>query len=386
MSFPDVATLALCSILASTAFGFVFTVLWLRNRSAWHFAYWAASSLIYGLTLLTLGLMPSGSLVLVTMLYALLGLSNVLPAAGVMALEGKPVLRAWMVGPLLAAATGHALPALLSMWGWIQPQRVWQTVGDAGGLSIALGLPGAILAFGSGAAASAGRRMAGIAMLGYLPAYMLSIAGEFMVLPGTQLVALMGTLSDQVLLGVLNLGLLAVPAERVQRQLREIALKDALTGCWNRAGLATLTPACFITGLSVLALDVDHFKLINDRHGHAAGDEVLGFIGAEARTLAIGFGAQVVRQGGDEFIVLLPANLIEPGHFATLLKNRLGTRIMRGGAWSVSIGIATVRAEDRTLDEAIARADVALYRAKASRRPPPMHAGAANAPLLTLAG
>lgn len=385
MSFPDVTTLALCSILASTAFGFVFTMLWLRNRSAWHFACWAASSLIYGLTLVSLGLMPTGSLALVTALYVLLGLSNVLPFAGVMALEGKPVLRAWMVVPLLTAAIGHALPTLLGMMGWIQPQRVWQTVGDAGGLSIALGLPGALLAFGKGAAASAGRRMAGIAMLGYLPAYMLSIAGEFMVLPGTQLVALMGTLSDQVLLGVLNLGLLAIPVERVQRQLRDIALKDALTGCWNRAGLATLIPSCFIADTSVLALDVDHFKLINDRHGHAAGDEVLSFIGAEAQTLASGFGAQVVRQGGDEFIVLLPGNRIEPGHFATLLQNRLGMRMMRGGAWSISIGIATVRAADRTLDDAIARADVALYQAKA-RRTQTLHTDASNAPLLSLAG
>lgn len=366
MNIPDVDTLRLCSILASSSFGFVFAVLWCRNRAAVHFAIWAMASLLYGGGMLIFGLLPSQSAILTILAFATLGLTNVLPLAGVLALEDRCFVRPWMAIPIISAALGHALPIWLVAGGWLGAQSAWQVVGDATGLLIAMAVPAALLAFGPGARASAGRRMAGIAMLCYLPAYILSIAGEFLIVPETELVALLATLSDQVLLGVLNLGLLAIPVEQVQRQLRDAALRDPLTGCWNRGGLAMLAPAHCKLGDAVLAMDVDRFKQVNDGHGHAAGDAVLAFIGSEARDIATSVGAQVVRQGGDEFLILIPARE-DPMTFGSLLQERLKNGKILGGAWSVSLGIATVRAADTSLAETIDRADAALYQAKATR-------------------
>jgi diguanylate cyclase (GGDEF)-like protein len=384
MHFPDVDTLRLCSILASSAFGFVFAVLWLRNRAALHFAIWASSSLLYGGGMVIFGLVPSGSLAMMSIAFGVLALTNVLPLAGVLALEGQRIVRPWMALPILSAAFGHALPSVLALASSSDPPPIWQTIGDASGLMIGIGIPGLVLAFGKGAATSAGRRMAGVAMLCYVPAYMLSIAGEFLILPSAQLVPLLAMLSDQVLLGVLNLGLLAIPVELVQRQLRDAALRDALTGCWNRGGLAKLEPAFHQPGVAVLALDVDRFKQINDCHGHAAGDGVLAFIGSEARDLATGVRGQVVRLGGDEFIILIPGGSKEPASFAELLQERLAAGSVLASVWSVSIGIATRRASDTSLAETIARADGALYQAKHRRRKSPPRR-AAGAPIFALA-
>ena len=383
MTFPDVNTLRLCSILASTAFGIVFATLWLRNQAALHFALWASSSLIYAGGMAALGFLLGGPLVLVCFAYAVLGLTNVLPLGGVLALEGKPPWQLWMVIPIVSAACGHALPALLTQFGWIAPQPAWQTMGDATGLMVAMGIPGLVLTFGAGAADSAGRRMAGIALLCYLPAYGLSILGEFLVLPGTQLIALLSMLSDQVLLGVLNLGLLAIPIEQAQRQLRDAALRDPLTGCWNRGGLALLAQAFLKPGAAVLAFDVDRFKQINDRYGHAAGDDVLAFIGSETRDLASAHDAQVVRLGGDEFVILLPMGRHDPSQFADLLQDRLASGGAIGDALSVSLGIATVRASDLSLSETIARADAALYLVKRTKTQPLARHSLGKAPVLT---
>jgi diguanylate cyclase (GGDEF)-like protein len=385
MSFPDVATLRLCSTLASTAFGFVFAVLWLRNRNATHFGLWALSSLIYGLGMLVFALAPDAPRIAVV-LFGLLAFSNMLPLAGVYAMEHKRVVRAWMAIPIFSAVAGHVLPVLLVDAGSIAARGEWQAVGDAVGLAIGIGVPGWALAFGQGARASAGRRLAGAAMLCYLPAYMFSIVGEFWALPGKELVALTAMLSDQILLGILNLGLLAIPVEQVQRQLRDAALKDALTGCWNRAGLTFLTSSYFLPRAAVLALDVDCFKQINDRFGHAAGDEVLAFLGREARLLGAAFDAEVIRQGGDEFIVVLPPGVGEAEHYAALLQDRLATHTALDSPWSVSLGIAMVRGNDASLDDAIARADIALYQAKESSRGQRSLRGTPGiAPLLTLA-
>lgn len=382
MTLPDVATLRLCSILASTSFGFVFVVLWLRNRKAIHFAMWGASSLIYGVGILLFALNPHGSLAFYTALYGLLGLTNVMPLAGVRLLEDRPPLRPWMAVCALTPALGHALPVWLLNAGWSQHHHTLQAVGDAGGLSVAIAWPGAMLAFGRGACDSVGRRMAGFAMLGYLPGYMISILGEFLLLPGIESLALTGMLSDQILLGVLNLGLLAIPIERVQKHLREAAFHDALTGCWNRAGLAMLAPSYLHNGAIVIVIDVDHFKQINDRYGHAAGDEVLVRIAQEARDLSAIFGGQAVRLGGDEFVILLPAASESLSPVATVLQHRLSAASMLGLGWSVSLGTAIVGYADASLSEPIARADTALYEAKASR---PFNGGEKGVMFLPLA-
>lgn len=369
---PDVDTLRLCSILASTAFGVVFTTLWLRSRSDLHFALWGLSSLIYASIILAFALMAAPSQFVVTILFSIFGLTDILAVAGVRLLDDRRPFARWMALPVACPALGHGVPAALASLGWIEANGLWQAVGDASGLALAMGMCGIALAFDKGTGHSSGRRMAGMALLGYLPAYAGSIVVTVWAVPGGEWVALLAMLSDQVLLGILNLGLLAIPIEQVQRQLRDTALRDPLTGTWNRAGLDQMSERFSLPGATAVALDVDHFKTINDRFGHAAGDEVLVIIGHEARALAGDFLGQVARLGGDEFVVLLP-----PGQdaraFAEMLDARLRTAGGDGSGWSVSMGIGDVPAEampagDASLIGAIRRADEALYEAKARGR------------------
>jgi diguanylate cyclase (GGDEF)-like protein len=367
MHLPDVDTLRLCSILASSAFGLVFVTLWLRSRADRHFGLWGMSSLLYGAVIQGYWMTPAGSTLVILALYALLGVTNVLCVAGARVLDGAPAFRAWMVLPIAGTALGHGLPLGLAALGIVTPDGIWQTVGDALGLAVSMSLCGAVLGFGPGAARYSGRRMAGMAMLAYVPAYVLSIVFALWSLPGSAWVALLAMLSDQVLLGVLNLGLLAIPVEQVQRQLRDAALRDPLTGTWNRAGLDRMAPRFVTPGAAAIALDVDHFKAINDRFGHAAGDEVLAAIGHEARALAGPAGCEVARIGGDEFVVLMP-----PGRgarsFAAELQGRLGAMGEATTGWSVSMGIGDVLGGDTSLIGAIRRADESLYEAKARGR------------------
>jgi len=367
MTFPDVDTLRLCSMLSSSAFGFVFGVLWLRDRSARHFVHWALSSFLYTAVLFAFTAAPRGSLAAGMAIYAVLGLTQALPVAGVYALEGGRPWRWWMIVPVASAVLGHVLPGMLDALSWMARTERGQSVCDAAGLAISMGLAGFILAFGHGARRSVGRRLAGLAMLGYLPGYALSICGMFFELPGKNLVALLALLSDQVLLGVLNLALLAIPVEQVQRALRAAALRDPLTGCWNRAGLEQVALRFLRPGAAVIAIDVDHFKAINDRHGHGAGDQVLISLGREAAALAGEHAGQAARLGGDEFLVLLPVECRDPEGFMTRLRRRLEMSGALTDRWSVSMGLAAVEADDRRIDDVIVRADRSLYRAKACR-------------------
>jgi len=367
MTLPDVETLRLCSTLASMAYGFVFAVLWLRDREALHLAMWAASSLLYGAVIAIFSILPIGATAVSTIPFALLAVSNVLPVAGAAWFEGKPLFARWMVLPVIAAGGGHAVPAMLAARGWIASDGPWQTLGDAGGLAVSIAVSGAVLAFGPGARLSAGRRLAGAAMLAYLPAYALSIAGEFTVLQHRELVALLAMLSDQLLLGILNLGLLAIPVEQVQRDLRDAARRDPLTGCWNRAGLKAVEAGFFSEGAAAIAIDVDHFKAVNDRYGHAVGDDVLALIGREATALASRFGGHAARVGGDELVILIPPAKGAAADFMALLRNRLAAGGAVGTGWTVSMGVGEVRAGDPVIDCALERADRSLYQAKAAR-------------------
>ena len=161
---------------------------------------------------------------------------------------------------------------------------------------------------------------------------------------------------------------------RVEAQLNLLAFSDPLTGLGNRAMFADrLRHAMLIArrtaqSFAVLALDLDNFKPVNDRHGHAAGDLVLQRIAA--RLLAcLRDTDTVVRLGGDEFAVLIP-NLATRADAMTTA-NRLielakqpiglGKLAMRVGA---SVGIAIYPEHASTVDHLLAAADRALYAAK----------------------
>ncbi|MCA9560172.1 MAG: GGDEF domain-containing protein [Myxococcales bacterium] len=159
-------------------------------------------------------------------------------------------------------------------------------------------------------------------------------------------------------------------------QLRSCAVYDDLTGVFNRRGLRdalvreTARAQRVRSELSLMLIDLDHFKTINDTYGHPEGDRVLQAVAAalhgEVRTTdAIG------RLGGDEFVVLLPDT--GPA-MAQRVGERLAARLQSigygdGQTLSISMGLAAVdpRAAD-AVDAALQRADEALYEAKRGGR------------------
>ncbi len=160
----------------------------------------------------------------------------------------------------------------------------------------------------------------------------------------------------------------------LQAQLREQAIRDPLTGLYNRRYLEeTLWRELDRAGreghpLSILMVDVDHFKRLNDTYGHPAGDEVLRTLGRllqhHARSSDI-----PCRYGGEEFVVVLPDMPLEAARKrAELVRQDFADlRIAFGGAELVatlSIGVSGYPGHGNTADEMIRAADLALYEAK----------------------
>lgn len=153
---------------------------------------------------------------------------------------------------------------------------------------------------------------------------------------------------------------------------------DELTGLLNVRGFALAANRLFAQAArhgraaSVLMIDSDNLKAINDTHGHAAGNELLRHL-AEAIQAELRFTDVAARYGGDEFIVLLPDT---PSKGAMEVAERIRTRIAtaslpvngRSLAASVSIGIACYPEDGGTLDALAAHADGALYSAKQDGR------------------
>ncbi|MBP0492918.1 PleD family two-component system response regulator [Roseomonas indoligenes] len=157
----------------------------------------------------------------------------------------------------------------------------------------------------------------------------------------------------------------------LQRSL-EMAVTDSLTGLRNRRYVVRhLEGLLRAGGATLLLIDVDRFKSVNDTYGHAIGDVVLKEV-AERLRLHVRAVDVVARFGGEEFVVAMAP---QPADDATMVAERLRTAICetpvpageRGLEVSISIGVA-VAVPDCNVDELAAAADVALYRAKANGR------------------
>ncbi|PWC28084.1 GGDEF domain-containing protein [Teichococcus aestuarii] len=366
---PDVSTVRLCSLLLSIAFTAVFLVLWRGRGEDDHLLHWALSSALYtavllGFQLFTDTLPPwPGSL-----LFASLVGSNLLLISGARVFEGPRPFAAWMLLPLLGCALAYSAPFWLAAWGLPLPMPQAGRICGTLGLLAGVCLVGWVLLRGGGAGWR-GRRIAGLAMLGYVPGYVVAILLEFDGAARLNAAALLPMLSDQLLLAVLYLGLLSMPGERAQQTLREAALRDPLTGAWNRAGLEAQRPGLVMAGAALILIDIDHFKSINDRHGHAAGDAVLASLAARAAALAAEQGGWLARLGGDEFVAVLPHASAEEGQ---LLARRMRGAVAAGGPglppYTVSLGLTMVAPGEAGLEHAMARADDRLYQAKALGR------------------
>jgi len=158
-------------------------------------------------------------------------------------------------------------------------------------------------------------------------------------------------------------------------RLEELSLTDSLTRVPNRRAFDERLQAAYEhsrryeRSLSLVLLDIDHFKLINDQHGHDAGDHVLRTV-ADVIADNSRHSDFVARIGGEEFAVLLPETpLFEAMQFAEKLRCSIAVAPSATGRVTASIGIANVpHSQIQTAADLFHAADQALYRAKANGR------------------
>jgi len=160
-------------------------------------------------------------------------------------------------------------------------------------------------------------------------------------------------------------------------QSRKLALKDALTGIWNRQALNENLEKEFSRWqryqkpLSLVIWDIDLFKKVNDNYGHAAGDKVLKTI-ARIFNQATRDADFIARFGGEEFVGIFPETRLEDAlKLANKIREKIATSKFhyenRPVPITASAGLATFRPND-TIDDVFKRADTALYRSKESGR------------------
>ncbi len=166
--------------------------------------------------------------------------------------------------------------------------------------------------------------------------------------------------------------------KRAEEELQRLAVTDPLTGLPNRrhflqiAEKETAWSLRYKHPLSVIVMDLDHFKKVNDVHGHAKGDEVLVEI-ANVCLNAVRGSDVFARFGGEEFAALLPMTTLSQsealGHRLRHLVAEAGVKSDEGMVRvTASFGVAQFIADDEEIEQSLARADKALYEAKEAGR------------------
>ena len=157
------------------------------------------------------------------------------------------------------------------------------------------------------------------------------------------------------------------------KKLKYLATRDSLTNCFNRRALLSRMELDFDDAIatgkySIIMVDIDHFKDINDVHGHVAGDTMLCKV-AEALKESVSKNDMVARFGGEEFcIVLLGVSQIKAVEIAEQMRNRIEHIRSDGISVTCSFGVTSMEFDTEDPDELISRADIALYQAKALGR------------------
>jgi diguanylate cyclase (GGDEF)-like protein len=277
--------------------------------------------------------------------------------------------------PAVALAVGMLLVVLLRLCGIEPLQNVGQLLIDP-----LLILGSLLLGIAALVAAVRGSRHAWFFLLGWMPLLALTALWNAEISGTVTGVRWLGNASLAV--GaletlVLSLGLAdhALNMRRTHASVQVLANHDALTNVLNRRAWRECVEEVLGEHLgrpmALLFLDLDHFKVLNDRQGHAAGDRALVAV-ADALRHELRPLDRLGRYGGEEFVALLHDT---PQDQATQVAIRLCRRVHRleipldseGGRLSISIGLAMYQAGD-TLDEWIERADQAMYTAKLDGR------------------
>lgn len=213
------------------------------------------------------------------------------------------------------------------------------------------------------------------------PGGMVSIEARFLHRDGGWRVlqcTLRNALADPNTSGIVNNFRDISEQRAMEDRLRHLATRDDLTGVWNRRSFMEQSARelerlhRYQVALSLLLLDVDHFKQINDTHGHGKGDEVLRQMGATLNAL-LRKSDIAGRIGGEEFAVAMPDTPLHGAiAFAQRLRHTLENLVIETleGPLRVtaSIGVTACETADQSIDIALQRADQAMYLAKRQGR------------------
>ncbi|WP_296085013.1 GGDEF domain-containing protein [uncultured Agrobacterium sp.] len=174
---------------------------------------------------------------------------------------------------------------------------------------------------------------------------------------------------------LMALSVLASGAARVLDQHRLLADQDSLTGLLNRRGFDLGAPDFRVSPLpsgAVLICDIDHFKTVNDRFGHATGDRVIIALASLLKD-TLPANAKIARFGGEEFVAYvpdLPASQLAV--LANMVRSAFAARNWSNGPFPVhitsSFGVSAIALGDHSIHDAISRADGFLYKAKQAGR------------------
>jgi diguanylate cyclase (GGDEF)-like protein len=167
--------------------------------------------------------------------------------------------------------------------------------------------------------------------------------------------------------------------QQTRAALARAAHTDMLTGLLNRHGFTAAVDAALTsarkarTPVGLILADIDHFKSVNDRHGHAVGDRAIAHVGCILASVAQDAGAIVTRHGGEEFALLAAGRGVRDLHaLAETARARVAATPLALGnlelPLSISAGFALDTHDAARLDDLLSRADAALYRAKAAGR------------------
>lgn len=160
---------------------------------------------------------------------------------------------------------------------------------------------------------------------------------------------------------------------QLKDEMKIQAERDALTGLYNRYYIDKISEEVFQKDLSILIMDVDHFKKVNDNYGHIAGDRVLKAL-ANILISTLKKDAIAIRYGGEEFLILLPntkaddAQIIAERMRKVVKQSSISIAENKNINITISIGVASFLDDSEGLDDLLNRADEKLYEAKKSGR------------------
>jgi diguanylate cyclase (GGDEF)-like protein len=184
----------------------------------------------------------------------------------------------------------------------------------------------------------------------------------------SSLVQLAFLAAPAIMIPLATISYITLATEKLHQNLEFMNHHDDLTGCFNKkTGIKELEREVnrarrYKHNFSIMMIDLDNFKSINDTYGHLEGDRVLVDFAQKAKA-ALRETDQLSRFGGDEFLIILPNTSL---YEAKLSSERIhqSAKHTSSRPWTVSIGIAEWRGEEDSLDGLLTRADRSLYLSK----------------------